>query len=76
VRRHGNFSLLAECLKKALGKEVFAEEFFAVYPLLSAALGKAFAEGKMACPWHSAMHAFPVVFLVFQSVSKIFFQNF
>jgi hypothetical protein len=28
----------------ALGKEVFADEFFAVYSLPSAALGKAFAE--------------------------------
>jgi hypothetical protein len=39
---------LPSARQKALGKEVFADEFFAVYPLPSAALGKAFAEGKMA----------------------------
>jgi hypothetical protein len=63
VRRHGNFSL-PSARQKTLGKEVFADEFFVVYPLSSAALGKAFAEGKTAfaeCPWHSAKHALPVV---------------
>jgi hypothetical protein len=58
VRHHGNFSLLsvvvalgkafAECPTKALGKEVFVDKIFAVYPLPSAALSKDFAEGKMA----------------------------
>jgi hypothetical protein len=43
--------------KKKLDKEVFADEIFAVYPLPSAAYGKAFAEGKVAF----AEHAFPVV---------------
>jgi peptidoglycan biosynthesis protein MviN/MurJ (putative lipid II flippase) len=32
----------------ALGKEAFADEFFVVYSLPNAALGKAFAEGKIA----------------------------
>jgi hypothetical protein len=43
------FAAFAECLtKKILGKEVFADEIFTVYPLSSAALGKAFVEGKLA----------------------------
>jgi hypothetical protein len=39
---------LPSARQKTLGKEVFADDFFAVYSLPSAALGKAFAEGKMA----------------------------
>jgi precorrin-6B methylase 1 len=59
MRHHGNFSLpsavvvLGKPTKKHLAKEVFADEIFVVYPLPSAALGKAFAKGKMAfaeCP--------------------------
>jgi hypothetical protein len=65
MRRHGNFSLssaivalgkaFAECRQKTLGKEIFTNEILAVYSLPSAALGKGFAEGKMA------KHAYPVV---------------
>jgi hypothetical protein len=69
VRRDDNFSLPSVIValgkafacrvpnKKKLDKEVFADEIFAVYPLPSAAYGKAFAEGKVAF----AEHAFPVV---------------
>jgi hypothetical protein len=34
----------AECQQKTLGKEVFADEFFAIYSLPSVTLDKAFAE--------------------------------
>jgi hypothetical protein len=47
VRRHDNFSL-PSARQKTLGKEIFADEIFAVYSLPSAALGKVFAEGKLA----------------------------
>ena len=46
----------------ALGKETFADGFFADCSLPSAALGKAFAE----CPKHSANHVFPVVHIVIE----------
>jgi hypothetical protein len=36
--------LLPSARQKTLGKEVFADKFFAVYSLPSVALGKAFAE--------------------------------
>jgi hypothetical protein len=35
---------LPSARQKTLGKEVFADEFFVMYSLPSAALGKAFAE--------------------------------
>jgi hypothetical protein len=50
--------------QKTLGKKVFADEFFAVYSLPSAALGKAFAEciyGFAEYPGHSAKRLIPVV---------------
>jgi len=50
-------SNFAECLssarQKTLGKDAFADPFFAECPLPSAALGKAFAECKLGfaeCP--------------------------
>jgi hypothetical protein len=54
----------AECPKKALGKEPFADEIFAECSLPSVTLGKAFAEWKIAfaeCLRHSAKNAIPVV---------------
>jgi len=48
----------------ALGKEFFADEFFAECSLPSAALGKAFAECKAGfaeCGLHSAKNQNPVV---------------
>ena len=48
----------------ALGKEFFADEFFAECSLLSAALGKAFAECKAGfaeCGLHSAKNQNPIV---------------
>jgi hypothetical protein len=55
--------------QKTLDKEVFANEIFVVYPLPSAALGKAFAKGKMAfAEWHSAKHAFPVLYVLIYQV--------
>jgi hypothetical protein len=61
--------LFAECFLalgkgKALGKDVFADEIFAEYPLPSVTLGKAFAEcnrGFAECPRHSAKPLNPVV---------------
>ena len=54
ARRHGDFSLrsarlargkgFAECPTKNTQQRAFADKFFAVYPLLSVALGKPFAE--------------------------------
>ena len=52
------------CRVSALGKDVFADSFFAECSLPSAALGKAFAECKLGfaeCPWHSANSLSPVV---------------
>jgi hypothetical protein len=56
--------VFAECRKKALGKEPFADEIFAECSLPSVTLGKAFAECKIAfaeCLRHSAKNAIPVV---------------
>jgi hypothetical protein len=56
--------VFAECPKKALGKEPFADEIFAECSLPSVTLGKAFAECKVAfaeCLRHSAKNAIPVV---------------
>jgi hypothetical protein len=50
--------------KKALGKELFADEIFAECSLPSVTLGKAFAECKIAfaeCLRHSAKNVIPVV---------------
>jgi hypothetical protein len=55
---------LPSARQKTLGKEVFADEFFAVYSLPSMAFGKAFAEciyGFVECPGHSAKRLIPVV---------------
>jgi hypothetical protein len=43
---HGK-SFFAECPKKMLGKELFADKIFAEYSLSSVTLGKGFAECKM-----------------------------
>jgi hypothetical protein len=56
--------VFAECLKKTLGKEPFADEIFAECSLPSVTLGKAFAECKIVfaeCLRHSAKNAIPVV---------------
>jgi hypothetical protein len=56
--------VFAECPKKALGKEPFADEIFAECSLPSVTFGKAFAECKIAfaeCLRHSAKNAIPVV---------------
>jgi hypothetical protein len=56
--------VFAECPKKALGKEPFADEIFAECSLPSVTLGKAFAECKKAfaeCLRHSSKNAIPVV---------------
>ena len=48
----------------ALGKDSFADHFFAEWALLRAALGKAFADGKGSfaeCGRHSAKATDPVV---------------
>jgi hypothetical protein len=50
-------NLFAECPRKVLGKEGFADALCAEPSLLSATLGKAFAE----CFRHSAKAAIPVV---------------
>ena len=58
--------VFAECPKKALGKEPFADEIFAECSLPSVTLGKAFAECKIAfaeCLRHSAKNAIPVVII-------------
>ena len=55
---------LPSARQKTLGKDVFADSFFAECSLPSAALGKAFAECKLGfaeCPWHSANSLSPVV---------------
>ena len=51
---------LPSARQKTLGKDVFADTFFAEWSLPSAALGKAFAECKLG--WHSAKPVSPVVF--------------
>jgi len=54
----------AECCHVALGKDSFADHFFAEWALPRAALGKAFADGKGSfteCGRHSAKAADPVV---------------
>jgi hypothetical protein len=56
--------VFAECPKKTLGKEPFADEIFAECSLQSVTLDKAFAECKIAfaeCLRHSAKNAIPVV---------------
>jgi hypothetical protein len=60
------FDVFAECPKKTLGKEPFADEIFAECSLPSVTLGKAFAECKIAfaeCLRHSAKNAIPVVYI-------------
>jgi hypothetical protein len=55
---------LPSAQQKTLGKEVFADKFFIMYSLPSAALSKAFAEciyGFAECPGHSAKHLIPIV---------------
>jgi hypothetical protein len=55
---------LPSARQKALGKDVFADEIFAEYPLPSVTLGKAFAEcnlGFAESPRHSAKPLNPVV---------------
>jgi hypothetical protein len=59
--------VFAECPKKTLGKEPFADEIFVECSLSSVTLGKAFAECKIAfveCLRHSAKNAIPVVEVV------------
>ena len=54
---------LPSARQKTLGKDAFADAFFAEWSLPSAALGKAFAECKLdfaECPWHSAKLLIPV----------------
>jgi hypothetical protein len=56
--------VFAECSKKVLGKEPFADEIFAECSLPSVTLDKCFAECKIAfadCLRHSAKNAIPVV---------------
>jgi hypothetical protein len=56
--------VFAECPKKTLGKEPFADEIFAECSLPSVTLGKTFAECKIAfaeCLRHLAKNAIPVV---------------
>jgi hypothetical protein len=56
--------VFAECPKKVLGKEPFADKIFAECSLPSVTLGKGFAECKIAfaeCLRHSAKNAIPVV---------------
>jgi hypothetical protein len=56
---------LAECPKKVLGKEPFADKIFAECSLPSVTLGKGFAECKISfaeCLRHSAKNAIPVVY--------------
>ena len=63
----------------ALGKEFFADEFFAECSLPSAALGKAFAEciaGFDECGLHSAKNQNPVVNSEMQRGSLNFFLCF
>ena len=62
----GFFSVptLPSARQKTLGKDAFADAFFAEWSLPSAALGKAFAECKLGfaeCPWHSVKPVSPVV---------------
>ena len=55
---------LPSARQKTLGKDVFADSFFAECSLPSATLGKAFAECKLGfaeCPLHSAKPVSPVV---------------
>jgi hypothetical protein len=59
--------VFAECPKKVLGKELFADEIFAECSLSSVTLGKGFAECKIVFAEclrhsrHSAKNAIPVV---------------
>jgi hypothetical protein len=56
--------VFAECPKKVLGKEPFADEVFVLCSLPSVTLDKAFTECKIAfaeCLRHSAKNAIPVV---------------
>jgi hypothetical protein len=56
--------VFAECPKKVLGKEPFADEIFAECSLPSVTLGKGFTECKIAfaeCLRHSAKNVIPVV---------------
>jgi hypothetical protein len=55
--------VFAECPKKALGKEPFADEIFAECSLPSVTLGKGFAECKIAFA-ESAKNAIPVVITI------------
>ena len=63
---------LPSARQKTLGKDVFADSFFAECSLPSAALGKAFAECKLGfaeCPWHSANSLSPVVLVTCTTVT-------
>jgi hypothetical protein len=56
--------VFAECSKKVLGKEPFADEIFAECSLSSVTLGKGFVKCKITfveCLRHSAKNAIPVV---------------
>jgi hypothetical protein len=56
--------VFAECPKKVLDKEPFADKIFAECSLPSVTLAKAFAECKIAfaeCLRHSAKNAIPVL---------------
>jgi hypothetical protein len=73
------FRLLAKALPsarvKALGKDAFADGFFADGSLPSVALGKGFAErfcGFAECLGHSAKGAPPVVLPIFSEISLPF----
>jgi hypothetical protein len=70
--------VFAECPKKALGKEPFANEIFVECSLSSVTLGKGFVECKIAfaeCLRHSAKNAIPVVdeFVPFSEFQEISF---
>jgi hypothetical protein len=70
--------VFAECPKKALGKEPFADEIFAECSLPSVTLGKAFAECKIAfaeCLRHSAKNAIPVVLVLRKRSSKCIYSS-
>jgi hypothetical protein len=59
--------VFAECPKKVLGKELFADEIFAECSLPSVTLGKGFAQCKIAlveCLRHSTKNAIPVVLVL------------
>jgi hypothetical protein len=66
VRKRRSARSLPSVRNKAPGKELFADKFFTGCSLLSATLGKGFAEcfsGFAECPGHSAKRSSPVVYV-------------